>query len=731
MYVRCGLSGRRIYCNHKVGQMSFVSRFGCFSGLAKRAVLPLALLLLLCGLSSAWAVQDFTFLHVSDVHAPYAQSKSTIPEIATLGPIEMTPYASTSDAPSFVIVTGDLTEFGYRRGWQDYLSYWKDVKLPIYNESGNHDGTWDCLKSVIRSQYGAPYYSFDKFGCHFIGLDTATPQDPRPSVSVEQLIWLQKDLANVTPETPVFLFCHHPFGIGEFAGQYERDEVVDILRPYNVVAILMGHGHGWERMDAAGIDMVMGGSTATPEPGFSVVSIKNGMFRAAYKKKGDKEATLPILEKVIPEKAQYPTIRISGIQTGDTYRGANAVLRASISDDAGVIKGASYMLDDLVNGDMVSSPSSYTAVVDLTKLTPGAHYLRVVFESASGRKYQKSTMFYCESNGAKAVWRASGLGSFKGAPAVTRDAVYVGGTDGRLYAFRRSDGKALWTYDTGGEILCQPAVTEYGVCFGSGDGKVYSVGFDGKFQWSYQAARPVYSSPVAAGNMVIIGSNDSRLYALDSKAGSPVWVNADAGYTIEDKPFVQGDTVYFGAWDGHLYAVDLQTGKTRWRSKSQGVVVRKGNAESYYSPADCGPVVANGKVFAADRNYMLTIFDASDGKILDSMKTCSAVGLSEDGKYMYLRRNNGDLTKIDTDGKVIWNVSEAGGDAVPAAPTEQGGVVYVSSNTGRLRALSASDGSVKWEYQATPRLYVFGPVQVLDGIAYVSGMDGRLTAVSR
>jgi outer membrane protein assembly factor BamB len=108
---------------------------------------------------------------------------------------------------------------------------------------------------------------------------------------------------------------------------------------------------------------------------------------------------------------------------------------------------------------------------------------------------------------------------------------------------------------------------------------------------------------------------------------------------------------------------------------------------------------------------------------------CGGVGLSEDGRFVYLRRADGRLTKIDPQGKVIWE-SQVPTGYVPTAPTEQGGMVGVCSGVGLVSAVDAATGRVRWQYQATPQLYVLSRVTVSQGVAYVSGMDGSVTALT-
>jgi outer membrane protein assembly factor BamB len=139
-------------------------------------------------------------------------------------------------------------------------------------------------------------------------------------------------------------------------------------------------------------------------------------------------------------------------------------------------------------------------------------------------------------------------------------------------------------------------------------------------------------------------------------------------------------------------------------------------------------VVAEGKLMIADRNMMLTILNAETGESAGSAKGVSATGLSEDGKFVYLRKTNGDLAKVDSSGKELWSVPAHLG-AIPAAPTEKNGVVYVSSAKGLLSAIATDSGKVLWQYQASPQLFVMSSVACDGANAYVTAFDGSLTAI--
>jgi outer membrane protein assembly factor BamB len=249
----------------------------------------------------------------------------------------------------------------------------------------------------------------------------------------------------------------------------------------------------------------------------------------------------------------------------------------------------------------------------------------------------------------------------------------------------------------------------------------------GRKVWSFTAGDAVYSSPVMADGKVVFGCNDGWLYALDAATGKQAWVNKDGTYTIESKPFVWNGKVYYGAWDQYIRCVNAKDGKLVWQQLGEGSRIAKG-AKRYYSPADAMPVVAEGKLMIADRNMMLTILNAETGEPAGSLKQVSATGLSEDGKFVYLRKTNGHVAKIDSAGNEVWSVHASVG-AIPTAPVEKNGAVYVSSGKGTVSAIAADSGKILWQYQGSPQLFVMSSLACDGTNAYVTAFDGSLTAI--
>ncbi|HEY3298301.1 MAG TPA: PQQ-binding-like beta-propeller repeat protein, partial [Armatimonadota bacterium] len=596
------------------------------------------------------AVSDFTFIHISDEHAnSEAKTADTIKDLAALSSVELSPYGVKAVPPAFVIETGDMTEFGPKNGaWDTLDSYYSCTSLPRYRSLGNHDGTWRSLSPELTKLYGAPYYSFDKSGCHFVILDSAGLQSPRPVLSPQELDWLRADLKSVAKDTPIFVGMHHPIDCSEFSSRYEVDRLLDILRPYNVALLMVGHGHSARYTKFDGVDMVEGGSAWGPgAPGYQVVSVLNGVLRVAFKETGKPAADLPMIEKplsapIIP----YPVITIDS--PADRLSCSETIpVKARIDLGQDKIKKAGVEIDGVWNTDLKSSDdATFGADIATKGMTPGAHWMKICFEDANGSVYHRSTCFYVDSPGSKVRWRTYLGSSVRSTPVVSGDTVFAGLDSGWLRAYSTDTGQMKWEFKAGGAVA-GPLVVGETVCFGSEDGYVYCVSAStGELLWRFKAGDPVYSCPASDGVAVYFGSGRGTFYGVSAADGKLNWKNTDASYNIQSQPFISGGRVYYGCWDMYVYCLDTADGHLVWKCKGQGS--SEGTAPAYYSPANCTPVVCGNRVFAADRKYRLSIIDAVTGKQEKFLNDVSAVGLSADGSHVYLRKTNGMLTKVDS-----------------------------------------------------------------------------------
>lgn len=675
---------------------------------------------------SVAGAQDLTFLHVSDTHVPHAfsQTQETLAALPD-GPIDLVPYGVTVPEPSFVLATGDANEFGGGKGWwQQYLDAWSEVPLRAYHQLGNHDNTWRCSRPAVRELYGSPFYAFDLAGVKFIGWDTASPQDPRPSIGEEGIRWLEQQFAQTPAEQPVILFAHHPLDGREFAGAYDRARLLDLLRTRNVVVMLVGHGHNARAWQVEGFDTVMGGSTFGNRPGYGIISITDGVLRVCHQYVGENAEMVPLLEKPIPQRSPFMPLAV--LPADGAVIEADAPLRWTVSAE-GTPVAATWTLDGDATGEMQQVGDGWQADLDPGAVEPGAHVLRLEMTDADGTVTSRTVSFFRNGGAFDVAWRRKLDGSCEGTPLIAGGSLFVGDNSGALTILNPDDGAQIGSVQTGGEVRSAPVVTVGGdtIVFGSADGLLRAIDPFGIERWRFDAGSAIYGGALVDGGRVYVGTADGDVVAVDAASGAELWRSDAPDYAIERAPAAGGGAIFAGSWDQNAYAFDAATGDVRWSGPSAGSD-REGFVAWYYSPADCPPAFVGGNVFFADRAYQLTVFDAQTGERLLAEEKSVAVAPSADGTGVYVRHTDGRASRRAADGSVVWTAEVPTG-AVATPPVESHGLVWVISDRGMLSALDPQTGALVAQQRVVRDLFGFA-APVFDGEhVYLADMAGNVT----
>ncbi len=202
-----------------------------------------------------------------------------------------------------------------------------------------------------------------------------------------------------------------------------------------------------------------------------------------------------------------------------------------------------------------------------------------------------------------------------------------------------------------------------------------------------------------ATRVAFIGSQDGRVYAIDGESGAPVWVSPVLGTAVQAAPSVTS-TSFGGLYDlvlvgtreptgaSKFYGLDLSTGSVKWVFDNGGVA----------NPAQAIGIISGQ-----------ALVDTGAGRVYFASR----------------RRFPGDpatvwcLAFTDTAANKLW--SQAVGDVDGAVASGlAGGRVYVGTNTGRVYALNASDGSFAW----SPSAYDTGSGQPIKGFVFAVRVSG-------
>ncbi|MEP6844508.1 MAG: PQQ-binding-like beta-propeller repeat protein [Panacibacter sp.] len=142
---------------------------------------------------------------------------------------------------------------------------------------------------------------------------------------------------------------------------------------------------------------------------------------------------------------------------------------------------------------------------------------------------------------------------------VEDDAVVFGGRDGFLYCLNRFDGTLRWKFDNKVSwVVSSPSIVKGQIITGTSDGHfVQSVNIkSGEEKWRVYSAAPLWSSPLVVGNYIYIGGNEGVLHCIDIYTGEklphPFCINAK----IFSSPVVSSEKMYLGADDGIFYCLE-------------------------------------------------------------------------------------------------------------------------------------------------------------------------------
>jgi eukaryotic-like serine/threonine-protein kinase len=694
-------------------------------------------------------IGSFSFLHFSDIHiGPHLsmpemsdslRSYPCVTSAAKLGPTMLEPYDVEAPAPSFVMVSGDVTEYGFPLPTLEVVDkYFADYTIPQYFAPGNHDNTWVVDSNMFRDRFGGMNYTFKHEGITFICLNSATLQEPVQSFGREVVEYLKDTLSALDPSDPIVVMFHHPTSPTKMGSTYGRDIIFDQLKDHNVVMTLLGHHHSTVVDDDSGIPGVHGGSPFGKRniPGYSIITFTPEEVMVVHNFCDGEEPQKGMLKKEI--KRTPPTNSLHFISPKpETTFSDNSPLRiiAKLTGDKNGSWTGEATTDDKNPQPMSAIQGTVMGLIHTEDLINGAHFIQVNLNKESGESTSRSTAFFLDrperSNEGVAKWRYFLGGCSKANPLVVNNTVYIGSNNGEFVAISADKGEKIWSFDAGAEILTTALWVEDGeaskVVFGAGDGTLYALNTKGEVSWKYKTDQAIFSSPVLGeNNTIYFGTNNADIIAVNGSTGEELWKNTDADFSIETSPLLIEGLVVCGAWDGNVYAVSQTDGTLKW--KTAGPMCQTKNSR-YYGPADDAPKAIGNQIYITDRGYVAGIYDLEGNYVKELATKCAAIASVTDEKALYLRSTANQLIKTDAQGTPSWTVEVPAG-RIPSPPTVDGNNVYLTSNTGRLSALSAETGALSWQYQLTPGLYVFSSPTVAGDTIYTTDSFGYLTAIT-
>jgi len=492
----------------------------------KRILSLVFILLSVCVLQA----QTFRFAHVTDTHVGGSTGAEDL--IRTVEDINL-----QSDV-DFVILSGDVTEFGSEKELLEAKSILNKLNKPLYVTPGNHDAKWsESGNNDFVRIFGSEGFSFEKNGFLFIGSASGPNMRMAPGlVPREQMVFLESTLKNMkNPNQPIIFINHYPLD-ESLSNWYE---VIDLLKTRNIQAELLGHGHNNKLYDFEGIPGVMGRSNLRAKSevgGYNLVTVtKDTMYYAE---------------------------RTPGVKTGSSW----CKVPLGLKDYSQQTKNWPRP-DFTVNSKypQIKVKWQFQDQSDIgTGISCGGKI--AVYANAAGELVGLNRF------SGKTVWRYKTSGKIYSTPAISSDRVVCASTDNNIYCLNLKNGNLVWKYESTKPIVASPVINEKTVYIGSSEGIFSAIDLlPGKLKWQFNEVKNfVESKPLVYEGAVYFGSWGNTFYALDQQTGKLLWKREKYGNRMLSPaavwPVASNGKVFIVAPDRKMTALDAKTGVEIWDS---------------------------------------------------------------------------------------------------------------------------------------------------------------------
>lgn len=532
-----------------------------------------------CCLSiTASAQRFFQFAHVSDTHIGGAPTsvddlRATVKDI------------NANSNLKFVIITGDITEFGADAELRQAKVILDSLNKPWYIIPGNHDGNWsESGANTFRTVFGAETTTFQYGGFLFAGTACGPNMRMGPGqVPHEDIVWLDSVLHHLPhADIPIIYLNHYP----QDSAQNNWYEAMDMLKQHNLQLILCGHGHSNHLLNFEGVPGIMGRSNLRARDtigGYNIVTIHDDSV--LYQQKHPGLAVGPVWASALLYNHHFAS------DTTHYYRPSFSLnaLYPQVKEKWQYQAKSDIGTGNALVGGLIVGTDTDGWIFALDRKTGK----KVWAYRTGGKVYSTPAVadgyvvvastdehIYCLKAG-KLVWKYPVLKPDVAAPAIAAGHVYIGGSDGHFRALELTTGKLLWDFDqVKGFVVDKPLLYNGLVYFGCWANDFYALdAASGRLVWKWNSGKanrmfsPAACWPVATGGRVFIVAPDNVMTALDAASGQVIWRSRAPNLRVRESMGLSADSslVYVKTMDGAVIGVSTKAATLQidWQSPVQ------------------------------------------------------------------------------------------------------------------------------------------------------------------
>ncbi len=332
---------------------------------------------------------------------------------------------------------------------------------------------------------------------------------------------------------------------------------------------------------------------------------------------------------------------------------------------------------------------------------------------AEGRLPEKMSVCWSFDTGSEIV----------SSPVIGLESVFIGSTNGKVYAIGLCDGQQKWVFDSQDDIEAPPLLLNETVFIGNLSGDFFAIDArTGKEKWRAHTGGNIMGSANWASvsmngeTLVIVGSYDTKMYAFDAETGALKWTY-ETGYYINGAPATDGGNVVFGGCDRMLHIVSVTNGVKRGAVDTGSYIA--GSAALVEGRAYVGNY--EGKLVCIHIAGQKIVWEYKNGENPGGFFSSPAIGK----KRIYIGSRDRFLHCIDREtGIPLWKFRTRGD--VDSSPVIAGDKLLLGSTDGRLYMIDCETGKEIWSYEIGAS--ITGSPAVIDGMVVIGAADGRVYA---
>ncbi|MGE0021638.1 MAG: PQQ-binding-like beta-propeller repeat protein [Draconibacterium sp.] len=478
----------------------------------------------------ALKAQPFQFALVTDTHVGGSTGAADLE--LTVADINLNPDIE------FVILSGDVTEFGSERELLEAKSILNKLGKPCYVLPGNHDSKWsESGNNDFVTIFGAEEFSFEKNGFLFIGTASGPNMRMAPGlVPREQMVFLEKTLRQMKDTAqPVIFINHYPLD----ESLANAGEVIELLKTRNIQVSLLGHGHTNKKFDFEGIPGAMCRSNLRAKNevgGYNVVTVEADSISFTERNPGGNKNQPWYKIQVQHHRFKPETTSVSETDFSGISKYPEISVKWKLQDNSDIGTGIT------VAGKLAVYANTRGEIVAVQK------------------------------NTGKTAWRFATRGKVYSTPAISKNRVVVASTDKNIYCLNLKTGKTEWQFATEKPIVASPVIDGETVFIGSSEGVFSAIDLNsGKQKWQFTGVNGfVETKPLVYEGMVYFGSWGNTFYALDAKTGNLQWKREKYYNRMLSPaavwPVAANGKIFIVAPDRRMTALDARTGAEIWDS---------------------------------------------------------------------------------------------------------------------------------------------------------------------